>query len=237
MSAFTATYDGTISSGTVSLNTGGTGNMKAAIYDSTRTTVLATSNAIVNPVNGSNAFTLVSPLTVSKGTVYHLAVDQDFTIVYNTTGASQWSFTTTFASFPATSPTLTAAQTGPVYTVNLVLGSNATLVNEAQQDGATSYVFDSNPGDQDFYNLAALAATPSSVVAVTTRGFVQKSDAGTRSGAMQLKSGGTTVASPTTALSTTFAWLYRVDQTDPATGSAWTPTGVNAAQIGPVLIV
>lgn len=236
MSAFTASYTGTIASGTVQITTGGTGNMKAAIYDATRTTVLATSNAVVNPVTGANAITFGTPLTVTKGTVYHLAVDQDTTIVYNTTGLSQWSFTTTYASFPAASPALTGSQNGPVFTVNIVPSSSFELVNEAQQDGATSYVYDSVVGHSDLYGIAALAVTPASVVAVTTRGFIQKSDAGTRNGAIQLKSGSTTVQSTSTALSTSFGWLWRTDATDPATGSAWTPVGASNALIGPVVI-
>jgi hypothetical protein len=49
--------------------------------------------------------------------------------------------------------------------------------------------------------------------------------------------GGTAVASPTTALSTTWAWLYRTDQVDPATSAAWAPTAVDSVQIGPLLVL
>ena len=232
MSAFTASFDGTITTGTVSVNTGATGNMKVAIYDSARALVLATSNAIVNPVSGNNTLTLTAPLTVTKGTVYYLAVDQDVTIIYNST-TSNYSFTTTYASFPANSPVTTAGSPGPTFVVSLV-PTNATLVAEAQQDGATSYVYSATTGQSDLYGIAALAATPVSVVAVTTRGYIQKSDAGTRNGAVQLKSGATTVQSTSTALSTTFGWLWRTDSVDPATSTAWTPVAVNNVNIGPV---
>jgi hypothetical protein len=199
--------------------------------------VLATSNAVVNPVNGSNPITFGTPLTVTKGTTYHLACDQDTTLVYNVTLATQWTFTTVYASFPAASPTLTANQSGPVFTVNITPTVSSEFVNETLQDGTTSYVYDSTVNDADFYNIAALSVTPASVVAVTTRGFVQKSDAGTRSGAVQLKSGATTVTSTSTALSTSWGWLWRTDTTDPATGAAWTATGVNNATIGPKVTV
>jgi len=235
MSAFTASSDGTITTGTVSVNTGATGNMKVAIYDSARALVLATSSAIVNPVSGNNTFTLTAPLTVTKGTVYYLAVDQDVTIIYNST-TSNYSFTTTYASFPANSPVTTAGSPGPTFVISLV-PTNATLVAEAQQDGATTYVYDSTVGHSDLYGLAALAATPVSVVAVTTRGYVQKSDAGTRNGAVQLKSGSTTVQSTSTALSSSWGWLWRTDATDPATGAAWTPVAVNNVSVGPVVTV
>jgi hypothetical protein len=109
---------------------------------------------------------------------------------------------------------------------------NAGLVNEAQQDSATTYVYSSNVGDTDLYNIAAIAATPASTIAVTTRAFVQKSDAGSRSGKVVLKSGSTTVDTGSAPLSTTWAQMWRTDTVDPATGTAWTAVGVNAAQIG-----
>jgi hypothetical protein len=33
-----------------------------------------------------------------------------------------------------------------------------------------------------------------------------------------------------------WTWLYRTDIVDPNTSAAWTPTGVNSAQIGPIII-
>jgi hypothetical protein len=64
-----------------------------------------------------------------------------------------------------------------------------------------------------------------------------KSDAGTRTMAVQVKSGATTVASPTVVLTTSgWQWAWRTDVTDPNTGAAWTPAAVNVAQIGPRVI-
>jgi hypothetical protein len=121
--------------------------------------------------------------------------------------------------------------------VNYTPTTNYSLVNEAQQDAGASYVFDSTVGHADFYNIASIPVTPVATIAVTTRGFAEKSDAGARSGAVQLKSGSSTVASPSTALNTTWGWLWRTDVTDPATGAAWTATGVNNAQVGPTVTV
>jgi hypothetical protein len=115
--------------------------------------------------------------------------------------------------------------------------TNFSQVNEAQQNALTSYVFDSNPGDADFYGIASIASTPAQVIATVTRAYMQKSDAGTRTAAVQLKSGATTVASPTLTLSSSgWLWAWRTDLTDPNTGAAWTPAAVNNAQIGPVTI-
>ena len=115
--------------------------------------------------------------------------------------------------------------------------SNFSCVDEAQQNALTDYVFDSNPGDADFYGVASIASTPATVIATTTRAYMQKSDAGTRTAAVQLKSGATTVASPTLTLSSSgWLWTWRMDLTDPNTGAAWTPAAVNNAQIGPKTI-
>lgn len=115
--------------------------------------------------------------------------------------------------------------------------TNFGCVDEAQQNGVTDYVFDSTVGHADFYGVAGIASTPAATIAVTTRGYMQKSDAGTRTAAVQLKSTSTTVASPTLTLTTSgFLWSWRTDIIDPATGAAWTAAAVNNAQIGPVTI-
>jgi len=111
--------------------------------------------------------------------------------------------------------------------------TNFSCVDETLQNGLTDYVFSANVNDADFYTIAATATTPASVVAVTTRGFLAKSDAGAKSAAVQLKSGGVTVTSTSTALSTSFGWLWRTDVLDPGTSAAWTNGAVNSVQIGP----
>jgi hypothetical protein len=115
--------------------------------------------------------------------------------------------------------------------------TNFSCVDEAQQNALTDYVFDSTPGDQDFYGITSIASTPVATIAVTTRALMQKSDAGSRTAAVQIKSGATTVASPTLTLTTSgWLWAWRTDITDPATGAAWTAAAVNNAQCGPKVI-
>jgi hypothetical protein len=115
--------------------------------------------------------------------------------------------------------------------------TNFSCVDEAQQNALTDYVFSSTPGQADFYGIGSIASTPTQVFAVTTRAFAQKSDAGTRTLAAQIKSGATVVASPTVVLTTSnWQWAWRTDVTDPATGAAWTPAGVNNAQPGVTVI-
>jgi hypothetical protein len=233
---FTAAYDGTVSTGSVSVAAGYTGNLKCSVFNTSAgvpTTVLASATTLANPTTGANTLTFPTPFTVTKGTLYFLGFISDTAAANSINGnaGGRTNSTSTYASFPVASPT-TSSGNGYVCSWTLAITSNAALVNEAQQDSATSYVYSSNVGDTDLYNIAPIGVTPASTVAVTTRAFVIKSDAGSRSGKVLLKSGGTTVDSGSATLSTTWAQMYRTDTVDPATGTAWTAVGVNAAQIG-----
>jgi hypothetical protein len=108
-------------------------------------------------------------------------------------------------------------------------------VSEAQQDGLATYVYDANPGDADFYSIAGISGVPGTVVGVTTRGFVEKSDVGSRSIRLQLRSGSAIVQSGNAVLSTQFQWVWRTDLIDPSTLLPWTAAGVNNVQIGPIV--
>jgi len=116
--------------------------------------------------------------------------------------------------------------------------SNFAMVNEPQEDKATTYVYSSTVNNADFYGIAPLGLTPAQIVAVTARAFAQKSDAGSRSGAVQLKSGGTTAqgANGHTLTAGTWAWMWDTYNNDPNTGAAWTTAAVNSLQIGPILL-
>jgi hypothetical protein len=63
----------------------------------------------------------------------------------------------------------------------------------------------------------------------------QKSDAGTRNVALRLRSGATNVTGTSTALNTTWGWVWRSDTVDPATGAAWGVVAVNNLLIGETL--
>jgi hypothetical protein len=63
--------------------------------------------------------------------------------------------------------------------------------------------------------------------------LAKKSDAGSRNAQIRMKSGATEVGGTDTAMNTVYAWLNRVDTTDPNTGAAWTASAINALQIGP----
>jgi hypothetical protein len=120
----------------------------------------------------------------------------------------------------------------PVASATLTL-SNAGGVCELIEDGDTTYVYDATTGHEDLYDLANLAVTPTSIIAVQSRMFAKKSDSGSRNGQIRVKSGATEVGGTDTALPTSYAWLNRVDAVDPNTSAAWTASAVNALQVGP----
>lgn len=234
---------GAIGAVVVNLLAGYTGNMKCAIYASSSgapgSALQSATAAINNPVLGANTFTFSPAVSIAKGTQFFVAICPDTgatnatsvgnTAPYSTSGLSG---TTTYASFPVANPTgLSAVQAQPFFPV-VTPTYNADAVADVYEDSAASYVSSSNVGDSDLYTLTNISGTPATVVGVTTRGYCQKSDAGTRNVAVQLKSGSTTVQSASTALNTTWGWIYRTDLTDPATSAAWTATGVNNVQIG-----
>jgi len=238
--SFVPTNSGTIGTVTQPFAVAFTGNMKCSIFASSGsgpTTVLGSATPVALSSALLATFTFSTPVSVVKGTQYWIGFAPDAASGQMTaTGASAGlASTTTYANFPLASPT-TANDRAPTASSVISTTVNADSVSETLQDGTTSYVYDAVAGHADFYNVAPLTPAPASVVAVTTRGFVVKGDAGTRTGAVQLKSGGTTVAAPTVALSTSFGWSWRTDTTNPAGGAAWTAAAVDAAQIGPLVV-
>ena len=243
---FTPTYTGQLTGATILLIAGITGSITAAIYDctgpnGTPANLLATATPVVNPIAGTVTLTFPTPPTLKAGTFYAFACNQNVSTQYAQANVNNGTVQTgsyTYASWPPSTVSF-GAWTNFTYGVSanplLMTNFNYSLVSEAHQDAATSYVFDSTLGHSDFYGIAPIAVTPVATIAVTTRGLAQKSDAGTRNGAVQLKSGASTVTSSSVALTTSWGWLWRTDVNDPNTGSAWTPTGVNNAQVGPTV--
>jgi len=242
-SSFTCTLDGTINTAVFVSNAGVSGNMKCAIYSSVAgvpAAVLGSSGPIAAVAAGNNTFTFTPGVAVTRGQVIWVGVMCD-------TGGGSWAMqgaTTagatapmTYATFPLPNPTATTGGQQTAGSITYNTANNYSSVAEAQQDATTSYVYDSVVGHSDLYGIAAIASTPLTTFAVTTRAYAIKSDAGTRTMAVQLKSGGSTVASPTVVLTpSNWQWAWRHDTVDPNTSSAWTAVAVNAVTCGPVII-
>jgi hypothetical protein len=246
---FTATYSGQVA--TATWNTGGsasgTANVKCAIFTDNAGvpgTLLATSNVIANPVVNQQTVTFASPPTLVAGQTYWFAENQDGSYSANAqsvAGSPSLQVTSSpFSTWPASNPSLTGSTSGVnqhAFTLNYTLTGNYGAVQELHQDALATYVYDFTVGHNDLYGIAAIPGpAPPSVVCVTTRALAQKSDAGSRSGAVQLKSGSATVQSPSSTLvAGSWAWLWRTDFNDPNTSAPWTVANVNNVQIGPVL--
>lgn len=114
--------------------------------------------------------------------------------------------------------------------------TNYSLVDEPVVNGDTDYVQGSNVGDVDTYGFSDLSSTPTNIVAVQMNAFANKTDAGTRTIALQAKSGATTSDGPSFGLNASYTKFERLMTTDPNTGAAWTAAAVNALQGGPKVI-
>jgi hypothetical protein len=170
---------------------GGTGHVKMAVFadnSGVPGAVLATSNEITNPGNAVIAFTFASPPRVLRGTQYWLGFSQDASITYNVanSGTVKLGTAVLYASWPAANPVI--ASTGanvPGLIATITPQFNCDQLSEAQEDGSTTYLYDNNVGDNDLYTVSTIPVTPATVIAVAARAFAQKSDAGSRQGALQ----------------------------------------------------
>lgn len=114
--------------------------------------------------------------------------------------------------------------------------ANYQAVDELAEDGDTSFVSTSTPGQKDTYALTNLSVTPASVIAVKPILVARKDDAGSSNVCTVIRSGGTDYDGPTTGLGLTYAPISKVYDVDPATSAAWTPTAVNNLEAGVKLV-
>lgn len=243
---FVAPCTGTVASLSLQISVASTANIKACLYAASGGTVGAPIGSPSAPVSLSGfasgsqiAVPFATPPPITQGTAYYLGYITDSApgSVVATTASTLGTVGGTalaYASWPGASPpTGLSASNTPQCTITITPTSavNAPFVADAQQDGVATYVYSSTVGQSDLYGLASLTATPGAIVGVTTRAYMQKSDAGTRIAAVQLQSGAANVQAPLT-LNTSWQWAARSDLVDPATGLGWTATGINNAQVG-----
>jgi hypothetical protein len=232
-----------------------TGHVNMALYDNSGppgagslvngspAVLLAQGTPLTNPGTGLQTFTFGTPVNVIRGVQYWVAMLGDTTlgVINGATGTPRATLAFPYGAgaFPASAAGVgnVTATNGFGYLGFQMSPGNYSVVAEAQQDLTNSYVYDSVVGHQDLYGIAPIASTPLTTYAVTTRAYAIKSDAGTRTMAVQLKSGATTDASTTVVLTpSNWQWAWKHYPLDPATGAAWTAAAVNVAQVGPVVI-
>lgn len=118
-----------------------------------------------------------------------------------------------------------------------LLGSDADSINNYQlvderPFSSVDYVGSATTGQKDTYAIADLPAGVTTVYGMQINGSMAKSDATLAQARYVVRSGGTDYGGITRALSTSFIGYYELYETDPATGVAWTPTGVNNMETG-----
>lgn len=87
-------------------------------------------------------------------------------------------------------------------------------------------------GAKDLYTFGDLAGSTTTVYGVQTGVVAARTDVGSGSVRPILKSGGTVYNDTTVSLGPSSQYIGNVRETDPATGTAWTVSGVNGIEAG-----
>jgi len=181
---------------------------------------------------------LTTPQPLTAGTQYWLGYMTDTSVAMQQSDAANGGYraAATFGSgAPGTAPAMTAGQPTWLFWGNLS-GTAVNYYEAAQQPppGPYSYVFDATVGHEDLYGMSPLSASPGAVHTVAVKGYVQKSDSGTKTLSLRVKSGANDSGGSATGLApgTSFGWLASYFATDPNTSAAWTGANLDAATAG-----
>jgi len=249
---FIAPYTGALNSISLNIPSSSSATIQGVIHASSNSlpsgSPIATATSITSPVIGINTFTFSSPITVIQGTQYWFAFqassDTYISWAYDESGLFHYGryqplYSQNFSgiTFPATNPSdfTNENQFWMQLTLTPASGINAPMVSNSVLLSST-YISTSSVGNYDFYNLSTISDTPSEIIGIVTRGFIAKSDSGSRVATVQLKSGSTVVQASEPALTMNWSWVWRADQVDPNTGLTWTAEAVDASEIGPILV-
>lgn len=107
--------------------------------------------------------------------------------------------------------------------------SHYQLVDESTPN-TSDYNESSTATNKDSYQMVDLSAITGTIYGVQVLGAVLKDDAGVRSIKVGVRSSSTDSVSAAQALSTSQFYYANIHETNPATSSAWTESGVNAAE-------
>lgn len=111
-------------------------------------------------------------------------------------------------------------------------GANYTCVDEVTPNGDTDFVATSGAGLIDTYNFTTLTTTSGSILGVQTLYYMKRDDAGARVVAPIIRIGSTNYSG--TQINPTESYMYhtRIQETNPATSSAWIISDINDAEFG-----
>lgn len=112
--------------------------------------------------------------------------------------------------------------------------TNESMIDDGNSpDDDTTYVSSSVAGHRDLYTVGGYATPSGSILGVTVRTVVRKTEAGDRTFKTVLNSGGTEISSSAVGLSTSYIEQSLYTAVDPNTGVAFTnAAAINAVKIG-----
>jgi hypothetical protein len=114
--------------------------------------------------------------------------------------------------------------------------SGHAAVAEHPEDGDTSYIASSTPGQKSSFSYTDLSSTPTSIAGVQLNVVGRKDDAGSRSLASLVVAGGVDYDLPALPVYDSYSHAVAVLEENPATGAAWTAGDVNALEAGVTLV-
>jgi len=109
--------------------------------------------------------------------------------------------------------------------------NHAALLDEAPPN-TTDYVSSATTGHKETNATANISGTASTVLFVQSVNYALKSDAGAAQLRNLIRSGSTDANGATVAMSGSARYFLAPHDVDPATGVAWTVSGVNAMEVG-----
>lgn len=184
--------------------------------------------------------TLTTGIALTAGTPYWIGVmisASGTNNIWSQDATQDRTGTSTFASgAPGTAPSTTLQAAGAYMwgNVTVAAGAGNWWCTSPSPPTTASYVFESVVGEEDLYTYPALSVPPSAIYAVAVKAIIAKSDAGTKTVSMRMKSGSTDSAGSTSsaAPTTSYGWLTSNFPLDPNGSAAWTFSALNAAQAG-----
>lgn len=84
----------------------------------------------------------------------------------------------------------------------------------------------------DTYTMGNLTTSAGTIYGAVFYAYAAKNDAGTKGGAIIVRSAGTDYEQTDNALATSYTYYKDILETDPATAAAWTITNINAVEAG-----
>jgi hypothetical protein len=200
-------------------------------------TLITSGSEISGSFSGVTTSILSSSENLIAATPYWLGfiTDVGFQCVVADLNIQGYTASYTYGSIPSTAPTVTSGQ--PSWQIwgncNGITQNWVVTSNNPPLDNF-GYISSNTPGNEDLYNFPNLSTHPTAIYTVSVKGYLKLSDTGNRSVDLRMKSSSTDSAGSNAGQipGTAFGWFESFFDTDPATGIAWTESGINNAISG-----